>query len=305
MLRVRLLGEMALEVDGRPVPLPESGRARALLAWLALNPGMHARGQLAARFWPDVLDSSARASLRSAMWSLRRALGENGERHLEATRDRVGLVDAEADVQNVDDLAARGELEEAAALGDGELLPGVDDDWAFEARDAHRDRMASILSRLAAGAEDPSEAARWAKRWTALDPLSEEATRALIAKLAEAGDRAAALAAFERLRERLRGELGLAPSAETRELAERVRSGAGSAAADARPSTLPGSVRRACSFELVGREVELGELSALWAGARGGNGAAVVISGDPGIGKTRLASELLAAAVADGALVGA
>ena len=77
MLRVRLFGEMAVEVDGSPVAPPESARARALLAWLALNPGMHSRGRLAARFWPDVLDSSARASLRSAMWSLRRALGDS------------------------------------------------------------------------------------------------------------------------------------------------------------------------------------------------------------------------------------
>src|SRR2546429_9656209 len=150
MLHVRLLGDMALELDGRAIALPESGRARALLAWLALNPGTHARGRLAALFWPDVLDSSARASLRSAMWSLRRALGEDAEAHLVATRDRVGLRDVEVDVLEVESLAERGELEEAAALGDGELLPGLDDDWAFEARDAHRERMASILSRLAA-----------------------------------------------------------------------------------------------------------------------------------------------------------
>src|SRR5439155_1551302 len=81
---------MAVEVDGEPVPPPNGGRARALLAWLALHPGMHSRAELAARFWPDVLDSSARASLRSAMWSLRRARGDGGERHRVATRDRVG-----------------------------------------------------------------------------------------------------------------------------------------------------------------------------------------------------------------------
>src|SRR5436309_712079 len=115
MLRVRLLGEMGLEADGRPIPLPESGRARALLAWLALNPGMHPRGKLASLFWPDVLDSSARASLRSAMWALRRALGDS-ECHLVATRDRVGLEDVEVDVREVDALVEKGELEPAAAL---------------------------------------------------------------------------------------------------------------------------------------------------------------------------------------------
>src|SRR3954470_9704513 len=157
MLRVRLLGEMALEVDGRPVPLPESGRARALLAWLALNAGMHSRGRLAALFWPDVLDSSARASLRSAMWSLRRALGEAGERHLAATRERVGLQDVEVDALEFDELVRRGDLEEAVALCDGELLAGLEDDWAFEARDQHRDRMGAVLEELAAGASETAQ----------------------------------------------------------------------------------------------------------------------------------------------------
>src|SRR3954466_3435761 len=103
MLRLRLFGDLAVEVDGSTLPPPESARARALLAWLSLNPGMHSRGRLAALFWPDVLDSSARASLRRALWSLRRALGEAGERHLGATRDRVGLQDVEVDALEVDE----------------------------------------------------------------------------------------------------------------------------------------------------------------------------------------------------------
>src|SRR4051794_33087594 len=91
MLRVRLLGDVSAEVDGTVVKPPASRRAWSLLAWLALHPGAHDRGTLAARFWPDVLDTSARASLRSAVWALRRALGPGGETHLLATRERVGL----------------------------------------------------------------------------------------------------------------------------------------------------------------------------------------------------------------------
>src|ERR671929_1834663 len=75
MLRVRLLGELQADVDGRPVQPPASRRAWSLLGWLALHPGEHPRASVAARFWPDVLDASARASLRSAAWALRRALG--------------------------------------------------------------------------------------------------------------------------------------------------------------------------------------------------------------------------------------
>ena len=91
MLRVRLLGPLEADVAGRSVEQPASSRAWELLAWLALHPGEHPRGALAARFWPDVLDASARASLRSAAWALRRALGPEGADFLVAGRDRVGL----------------------------------------------------------------------------------------------------------------------------------------------------------------------------------------------------------------------
>ena len=65
MLRVRLLGDIAAERDGEPVPL--SGPHRRLLAFLALHPGSHERDALAARIWPDL--PTARANLRTA-WQL-------------------------------------------------------------------------------------------------------------------------------------------------------------------------------------------------------------------------------------------
>ena len=89
MLRVRLLGELQADVDGAAVAPPRESPRVGLLAWLALHPGEHARGAVAARFWPDVLDSSARASLRSALWALRRALGD--DEALIAGRDRIAL----------------------------------------------------------------------------------------------------------------------------------------------------------------------------------------------------------------------
>jgi hypothetical protein len=67
MLRVRLFGGLALESDGVALPQPERRRACSLLGWLALHPGMHPRSEVAGRFWPDVLDSSAaRACGRSS-----------------------------------------------------------------------------------------------------------------------------------------------------------------------------------------------------------------------------------------------
>ena len=113
MLRVKLLGELALEVDGRHLEPPASRRARSLLGLLAFERRTHPRGQLAARFWPDVLDESARTSLRSALSTLRRALGVDADRYLLATRDGVALAGPDqvwTDVGEFEQLARRGPL---------------------------------------------------------------------------------------------------------------------------------------------------------------------------------------------------
>src|SRR3954462_5118280 len=136
MLHVRLLGELQAELDGRPVVAPTSRRAGALLGWLALHPGEHPRGAVAARFWPEVLDTSARASLRSAAWALRKALGSADEGALLATRDRVGLR-CRTDLQEFDALLDAGALEAAVALCRGPLLADLDEDWVLEAREEH------------------------------------------------------------------------------------------------------------------------------------------------------------------------
>ena len=119
MLRVRVLGDLAVELDGTAAALPASVKVRGMLAWLALHPGMQPRGTVAARLWPDVLDASARASLRSSIWALRRALGDKRGRLLVATRDQVGLgepgVEVWVDLLELDRLARAGQPEEALA----------------------------------------------------------------------------------------------------------------------------------------------------------------------------------------------
>src|ERR1700749_2505153 len=90
MLEVRLAGDMTLRTEAGEMAPPSSRRARAVLAYLAFHPGPHPRGRLAARFWPDVLDESARASLRVALTELRQALGP-AARMVLATRETVAL----------------------------------------------------------------------------------------------------------------------------------------------------------------------------------------------------------------------
>jgi DNA-binding SARP family transcriptional activator/tetratricopeptide (TPR) repeat protein len=290
MLRVHVLGELELESDGVPLAPPASRRARALLAYLALNPGPHPRSALAARFWPDVLDESARTSLRGALADVRRVVGAE----LVATRETAGLHEPWTDAAAFAALVGEGRDEEALALCRGELLTGLDDDWIVALRDEHRDAQGVLLARLAAAA-DPATALRHTRARVALDPLSEDAHRDLMTRLAAAGDRAAALAVYKRLADRLRGELRIAPSAATRELAESLRVTAPA------PPPLPRALdpRRARS-PFVGRVAQLEQLRAA---AASEERRLLAISGDPGIGKTRLLAELARAAYADGATV--
>ena len=289
MVHVRLLGSMGIEVDGVPVEIPASRRAQALLGWLVLHPGTHSRSQLAGRFWPDVLDASARASLRSAVWALRRSL-RDGESVLIGSRDELGLDGVTTDRERFASLFEAGDFEAALELCRGELLAGLDDDWVYEARDEHRAQVAAALAQLTARAGDARAAVGWARRWTALDPLSEPAARALMEALAAAGERPAAIAVYTRLRERMRIELGMSPAVETRAVYVRVRDD------DERQTTSSNS-------GLVGRRAELARLEQHRRAAAAGAGGVVLLSGEGGIGKTRLATELLERARAEGARV--
>jgi DNA-binding SARP family transcriptional activator len=298
MLCIRLVGELRVELDGRRLETIASRRARSLLAWLALHPGLHARGRVAAIFWPDVLDSSARASLRTTLATLRRSLGDEAGSSIVAGRDRVGLEDRPevwVDVREIDRLAAEGQRDEALALCGDDLLADLDDDWVLEARGAHRQRVGELLAAAGDAAEragDLEAAVQHARRRLDLDPVSEEAARALMRRLAGAGDGAAAVAAYAEFRAAVRRELGMAPSAETRALADELRSGPAGASGDAAAPPLPGALAGAGHGPLVGRREQLAALRAAWGRASAGSAAVVALAGEAGSGKTRLLVEL-------------
>ena len=218
VVSVRVLGDLALHVGAAPVALPDSLRSRALLGWLAINPGPHPRREVAAALWPDVPDASARQSVRSALWSLRRALGVHADTVLDTSRDRIALCNVDVDLWRFEDLVDRDRLDEALAVAAGELLVGLDEEWALVARDEYRDRVIRLLAALsekAAADGDTVTALERARQAVALNPLSESCARLLMCRLEESGDRPVALAVYTKLVDRLRRELRIAPSEET------------------------------------------------------------------------------------------
>lgn len=224
VLRARVLGRLEIEVDGATVRPRPSLRPWALFGALAIAPGTVSRSELATRFWPDVYDTTARANLRSALWSLRRELGD----WLTADDDRIGLREGPGvwvDVREFDRAVAAGRCATALELARGELLDGLDDDWALLARDRHRARVVAVLERLATAADAAGrvdEAIALTERQVAQDPLAEDVCRRLIVRLAAAGNRAAAIRAYRAHSRRLHHQLGIAPSAATRALVDRL-----------------------------------------------------------------------------------
>ncbi len=287
MLRVQLLGDMAVDRDGTTVDEALPGPVARLLAFLALHPGPHARDALADRFWPDVPTATGRARLRTAVWTLRRAVGADA---VLATRGAVGLAPdgVWVDAAEVARRAEAGESAAAVALCAGELLAAWPQDWVVRARADHREREAVLLDRLAVDAEtagDADAAARWSRRRCALTPLDEPAHTVLLRRLAATGDRAGALLVARELVTRLRDELAVGPAPATRAAIARLR---GSAAAS-HPSSAGSPVARR---PLFGRRAELATLTAAWSAAREGLGRVVLVTGEGGIGKTRLVTEL-------------
>src|SRR5262245_13133746 len=191
-LRLTLLGGFQARVDlGQPVILP-SGKVQALLAFLSLPPGRaHPRDMLASLLWGDRGEAEARASLRQALFTLRRALPGA----LFVTQADTVALDPSAidvDVAGFERRVTQGTvtaLEEAAELYQGDLLAGLAvsepafEEWLLPQRERLRELAVDGLAKLLAQqrkADATERAVLTALRLLALDPLLEAVHRTLI-----------------------------------------------------------------------------------------------------------------------------
>ncbi len=210
LLQVRLLGGFAVISSGGTDLTPRSRKLRALVACLALPPGKAwPRERLAAMLWGDRDDEQARGSLRQALATLRRSLGEPGP--LYADRETVRFDPGTVCVDAVEfaRLAEAAELESAAELFCGELLDAPTlagagfADWLLVERTRLHDLAVDVLAHLV-DSQSGGVAMVTAQRLLQLDPAREETHRTLMRLYAAHSDRAQALRQYQICRDSLR-----------------------------------------------------------------------------------------------------
>ena len=285
-LEFELLGGATVRVDGELVTGFLSNKVQALLIYLAVERRTHTRQALATLFWGDVPESDAKTSLRSALSNLRKLVKpfititrQHVVLNWDFGRIRTDVLEFESDDNSL-------AVDTRIGLYRGDFLAGFElsdapafETWAVQQQESLRNTALHLLeTALAHHAATPQRQLGYLDRLIALEPWREQAHRQKMLLLARQGQHEAAIAQFERCQQILSDELGIAPSAETAALHQRIQT------VRKRPArhNLPPD-----GTPFVGRESELQDLST-WL-----NDPAcrlVTILGGGGNGKTRLAT---------------
>jgi DNA-binding SARP family transcriptional activator/tetratricopeptide (TPR) repeat protein len=322
-LSIWMLGRFHVERGGVPIEDWRRQSAVSVLKRLLLADQRRlSREYLAQQLFPTTPTRVARAKLAAAVHALRvalepalvgaaqsRYLVQEGET-LELRLGSVDWIDLLAFEQALHEVECSGgsvaRLEAAAALYGGDLLPEETAEWCLAPRQALQLRRHGLLLSLAEAQvlESKHEAALVTlTRLLTIDPTHEEAGRRLMALLDRRGRRAEALRVYQALKRALRRELHACPAPETETLAAALR--AGENAPRRRPNGLthpdmPAPAAPRAVAPLVGRAEHLALLRAALLAARDGLGRSLLLTGEAGIGKTRLAEEAATIAAAHG-----
>src|SRR5713101_3512661 len=337
LLRLAVLGSPEVVHDGRRLTF-SLRKAQALLLYLAVEGGMHLRSKLAALLWPDSEPHDARNALRNALALLRRLLADAspvGHSHLLSEGELLGLnrqAPVELDLQVVQRAYKEAQLyatlpaepqrsalltqvQHALTLVRGSFLDGFVlgedapfNEWLAQQQQQWQVRLQLLFERLSAWQEvagQVEQARVTLTRWLGLDPLSEEAYRRLMRVHLALGDASAAWQVYTTCRARLAEELGVKPSAETVALAEHIRAIAARSPdrTPVRPSKGESQPPTELVGPLVGRATAFSQLVGHYQLTREGQPQVLLVVGEAGIGKTRLAREFVAWARAQGAEV--
>ncbi|MCY1253648.1 TOMM system kinase/cyclase fusion protein [compost metagenome] len=301
---VRLFGDFQLDGTDAPLFNANSPRLQALLACLVLHrDAPQTRQQLAVLFWPDSSQTQARNALRQLLFQLRKTWPEadqfvhadaqtvrwlpDSAPDLDVAQFQSALAAAARASRHGDAGAEEEQLTHAADLYRGDLLANCHDEWIHPERERLREQCIAALARLGQLSEDRrdyAKALKYTQQLQRLDPCREPTCMALMRLHALNHDHASAMRAYRSCVETLARELGVLPGEPMREAYARL---AGQAASMQRQRP------RDAMLPMIGRHGEWRRLVEVWQRTQLGDKQFVLILGEAGIGKSRLAEELL------------
>jgi WD40 repeat protein/DNA-binding SARP family transcriptional activator len=311
VMQIRVLGPLEASVDDRVVALG-GAKQRAVLAMLGLEANrMVSTDRLVAGLWGEHAPASAAKMVQNYVWRLRTAFEDDAGAEI-VTRGRGYELHVDpdcVDVRRFEALLAEANhaadadeptdaAREALALWRGPALADVADEpfAASEIRRLEELRVEAaelaIAGDLAAGRH--REVAAEIDALVGEHPLRERLHAQRMLALYRCGRQAEALEAFRDARRTLVEEVGVEPGAELRSLHEAILRQDRSLDVEPAVAELPAELEPGGAPALVGRDGELAWLRARWVRAGAGAGGVIVVIGEPGMGKTRLASELAA-----------
>ncbi|MCE9600661.1 MAG: AAA family ATPase [Gemmatimonadetes bacterium] len=287
MITVRAIGAAEVQI-GRKRITKSTELVLAVAVYLCVRAGERlTRDEMIDMFWPGGDPAKGRHSLRQMLYKLRLkgfTLDEDGESLL-LDRERVDCDAARALADSWPETAEPWMIEDS-----GEFLPVVTREISPQFRewlDATRSRLAAqyrqaALRQIVQARREGrwADLERWARVVLRTDPLNEEATLARAESAAMAGSKAAALEILDQYMEELgerAGQIALPATVLRRRISERKPEWGG---------------RGRTEVPLVGREDLMRRLTTALANAGEGRGSALLLYGAPGIGKSRVSSEL-------------
>ncbi len=331
-LEITLLGSFQFAQSGQRLNLSRR-KSIALLSYLAVTRRPHPREALVALCWPELDDSTARMNLRRDLSWLRQqfldevlladrlqvAFNPAADVSVDVHQFEAGLAVAQSHDHphsNLCDQCAQA-LMEAVDLYQGEFMAGFGlpdcagfEEWLFFQREQRRQETAVALKQLAGWCSEQGlfdQAIAYSRRWLTLDPWHEPAHQSLMWAFALAGRRHDALRQYQSCVDILNAELGVSPDPQTTALYNEILQGGVVGQAQLPPQTSPAGlppipihVELETHAPFVARQEELDMLHGRIQDTSNGRGDVILLAGDTGVGKTRLAYEALRLAAASG-----